>query len=34
MTTAKSCVQTAYESAMVQAYGAIGNVRVNYRQPY
>lgn len=34
LSTARPCVRDAYENAMVQAYGAIGATRVNYRQPY
>jgi len=34
MTTEKPCVRTAYENAMVQAYGAISTARVSYRYGY
>ncbi|HEX3430130.1 MAG TPA: UrcA family protein [Rhizomicrobium sp.] len=33
LSTDRPCVRTAYENAMVQAYGAINNVRVNYWSP-
>jgi len=33
LSTDRPCVRTAYENAMVQAYGAIGNARVNYWSP-
>lgn len=33
LSTARPCVREAYENAMVQAYGAINNERVNYWQP-
>ena len=34
MTTEKPCVRTAYEGAMVKAYGAISATRINYRYGY
>jgi UrcA family protein len=33
LSTDRPCVRTAYENAMVRAYGAIGNERVNYWSP-
>ena len=33
LSTDRPCIRTAYENAMVQAYGAIGNERVNYWSP-
>ena len=34
MTTEKPCVRTAYENAMVRAYGAIGDARASYSLGY
>lgn len=33
LSTDRPCVRTAYENAMVRAYGAIDNERVNYWSP-
>jgi UrcA family protein len=34
MTTEPPCARTAYENAMVKAYGAINNARISYRDRY
>jgi len=33
LSTDRPCLRTTYENAMVQAYGAINNARVNYWSP-